>query len=409
MNSLEPAMQRKKIPALVAGLLVLQLVAVLAFVLPAHKPEPHGVPVGVVGAPASALEHDQAFDVRTYASEADAEAAIKDREVYGALVAPERRMLVASAASPVVAQSLTQLASTQGATARDVVAIDDDDPRGATLNALFLPLIIVSLPAALLVTHLGLRRRETLGTLGALAALGGLLVVAVVGPVLGLLPGPYLALAGVAALIILAMALPAAALARHLGPRGLGLAALTFLFVGNPGSGNATATELLPGFWRGIGPLLPPGAGGTALRNVAYFDGAALAGPLIVLLAFAAGGAALLMARRRPAPGHAHAAAAALDGGRGRRHRRPRPAGRHAGVVGVRAANGQQLADQGVHLEVAAVVEAPEGRDDLVPQRVPVVPAHAGRDQEAPPPVRATGLPPAPRGEVLGPAPEILR
>jgi hypothetical protein len=308
MNSSETTMERKKIPALVAGLLVLQLVAVLAFVLPAHKPEPHGVPVGVVGAPATALEHEAAFDVHTYAGTADAEAAIRDRDVYGALVAPERRMLVASAASPAVAQALTQLASEQGATVRDVVPIDADDPRGATLNALFLPFIIVSLPAALLVAHLGLRRRETLATLGGLAGLGGLLVAGVVGPVLGLLPGPYLALSGVAALVILAMALPAAGLVRLLGPRGLGLAALTFLFVGNPGSGNATATELLPGLWRGVGPLLPPGAGGTALRNVAYFDGAALAGPLAVLLAFALTGAALLLVRRRPARARAASA-----------------------------------------------------------------------------------------------------
>jgi hypothetical protein len=187
-----------------------------------------------------------------------------------------------------------------------VVPIDPDDPRGATLNALFLPLIIASLPAGLLLALLPLSRRALAGALTGVAVLGGTLVMALVGPVLGLVPGSLLALAGMAALIALAMALPTAALVRLVGPAGAGLTALVFLLIGNPGSGNASAPELLPGFWRAVGPLLPPGAGGTGLRNVAYFDGAALAGPLAVLLAFVVAGAALLLvgARRRPAAGH---------------------------------------------------------------------------------------------------------
>jgi hypothetical protein len=292
----------RKTTGLVAGVVVLQLVAVLAFVLPAHKPEPHGVPLGVVGPAAVERQLERsapgAFDVRAYPTSAAAEAAIRDRDVYGALLAREHRVLVASAASPAVAQALRQGPGAH-AEVRDVVPIDPDDPRGATLNALFLPLIIASLPAALLLAHLPLRRLALAGALGAVAVVGGMLVVAVVGPVLGLLPGSYLALSGIAALIVLAMALPAAALVRAIGPAGLGLAAIAFLLIGNPGSGNGTAPELLPGFWRAVGPLMPPGAGGTALRNVAYFDGAALGRPLAVLLAFALGGAALLFLSRR--------------------------------------------------------------------------------------------------------------
>jgi hypothetical protein len=295
----------------IAGVVLLQLVAVLAFVLPAHKPEPHGVPVGVVAAPPleRQLERagDGAFDVHAYRSAADAEAAIRDREVYGAVVPAAREVIVASAASPAVAQALRQELG-ERARVRDIVPVDPDDPRGATINALFLPLIIASLPAALALALSTRTRRALVGALGAMAALGGLLVVTLVGPVLGLLPGSVLALAAVAALIILAMALPTAALVRRFGPHGIAPAALTFLLIGNPGSGNASAPELLPGFWRAVGPLLPPGAGGSALRNVAYFDGAALTRPLLVLVGFAAAGAALLLAtRRQAATGHAAA------------------------------------------------------------------------------------------------------
>jgi hypothetical protein len=299
---------------IIVGVLLVQLVAVLAFVLPVHKPEPHEVPVGVVGVPAAAAQakldkaKPGAFDVRGYTSLGAAENGIRDREVYGALVPAERRVLVASAASPAVAGMLEQ-GPGKHAQVTDVVKVDKDDPRGATLNSLFLPLIIASIPAAALLATTRLSRRRLLGALGGLAVAGGLLVVAVVGPVLGLLPGPYLALSAVAALIILAMALPTAGLVRAIGAPGIGLGALTFLLIGNPGSGNGTAPELLPGFWRAVGPLLPPGAGGSALRNVAYFDGAALTRPLLVLAAFATFGTVLVLARRRPVALH-HAAPA---------------------------------------------------------------------------------------------------
>jgi hypothetical protein len=83
--------------------------------------------------------------------------------------------------------------------------------------------------------------------------------------------------------------------------------------LGNPASGAASAPQLLPDPWREGGQFLPAGAAGTALRNVAYFDGAALAKPLVVLVAFAVVGAVLLMAldRRRAAPAEAPAPAPA--------------------------------------------------------------------------------------------------
>jgi prepilin-type processing-associated H-X9-DG protein len=73
------------------------------------------------------------------------------------------------------------------------------------------------------------------------------------------------------------------------------LSAVVFLVIGNPASGNGTAPELLPGFWRWISQLMPAGAGGTGVRNISYFDGHALTRPLLVLVAYAALGAALVL------------------------------------------------------------------------------------------------------------------
>jgi prepilin-type processing-associated H-X9-DG protein len=316
-----PPNRNRRTAQLLAGLLAAQLLLVAAFVLPAHKPEPHGVPVGVAGPPAAAGAAERAltarggaFEVHRYADAVRARAAIERREVYGAVVPAERTVLVSSAASPAIAQLLAAGAAspagprppTTGAApqlrVRDVVPIAAADPRGATINLAFLPLIVICLPLVALLARLELRPARLLAALTGFAVLSGLLVVALIGGVLGALPGPYLALSAVAALIVLAVALPTAGFMRVLGAPGIGLGALLFLVIGNPGSGNATAPELLPGFWRVAGQLLPPGSGGQALRNVAYFDGHALAQPLLVLGAWALLGAALLLVARRRAP-----------------------------------------------------------------------------------------------------------
>ena len=313
--------RNRRTALIVAALLLAQLLLVAAFVLPAHKPEPHGVPIGVAGpAPAVAAAErglaarNDAFEVHRYADATRAQAAIERREIYGALVPAQRTLLVSSAASPAVAQLLaTGAANPAGGgpaaagpgaepRVRDVVPIAEADPRGAAINLAFLPLIVVCLPLVALLGRLELSPTRLLAALAAFAALSGLLVVALIGGALGALPGSYLALSAVAALIVLAVALPTAGFMRVAGPPGIALGALLFLLIGNPGSGNATAPELLPGFWRVTGQLLPPGSGGQALRNVAYFDGHALAQPLLVLGAWALLGGVLLLAARRRTP-----------------------------------------------------------------------------------------------------------
>ena len=55
------------------------------------------------------------------------------------------------------------------------------------------------------------------------------------------------------------------------------------IFVGNPLSAAASAPEMLPQPWGDVGQFLPPGAGVSALRSVAFFDGAAAGTPILVL------------------------------------------------------------------------------------------------------------------------------
>jgi hypothetical protein len=287
---------------LAVGLVAVLALFAAAFVLPSHKPEPHHVPFGLVGpsSVANALERKRpgALDIKQYASESEARHAILHREVYGALLVEDRgsqRLLIASAASAAVAQMLRAAAEQRGTVeVEDVKPFVSEDPRGSTLNSLFLALIIASSIAVLGLTSAGLRGSKLIGAIALFAVLGGLTIAGLVAEGMGALPGSYLALSAVTALTILAVALPTAGLQGLLGQAGGALGGLFFVLLANPASGNASAPELLPGFWRAISQFMPPGAGGTSLRNTGYFDGNALLQPLLVLSAYAALGVLLV-------------------------------------------------------------------------------------------------------------------
>ncbi|MGW4646617.1 ABC transporter permease [Kitasatospora sp. NPDC004289] len=308
---LPPTPRRIAVVCLVVPLLV--AFALWAFAWPAARLAPHDLPVGVAGPAAATAEvkeqlaHRQgAFEIHEYADGPAARAAIEQREVYGALVVGPQgpELYTASAAGPVVAQ-LLQSASGGRAAVTDVVAAPAADPRGAVLGAGLLPLVLAGIASGALVTVLRLRGASAIGALLGAAALTGLVAVAVGHAWLGALSGNWLAEAGVFGLTALAVGATAAGLASLIGMPGIGITALLMVLVGNAFSGITSAPEMLPGAARVIGAQLPPGAAGSALRSVAYFDGAAAGRPLLTLALWAGLGLAvvgLVAARRRAAP-----------------------------------------------------------------------------------------------------------
>jgi hypothetical protein len=306
------------IPVVVALILTL-------FAWPQAELEPRGVPIGVVGGEeeANALEEQLAaegdFDVDAYSDEAAAREAIEDRDIYGAFVpSPEgMTVLTASAASPLIAQALATVAEAAASPAApegqapavevvDVVPADPDDPRGSAFNASVLPLLIAGLLTGILVaetiTPPGFRQ---IGALLLASALAGLAAVLIAQAWLGILGGGWLANAAVLSLMVLAIASVVAGLMALLGLPGIGVAAVLMVLLGNPWSGLGTAPELLPPPTGDIGQLLPPAAGGQALRDTAFFDGAALGGHIAVLFAWVAIGLALVGVGARRAGGAA--------------------------------------------------------------------------------------------------------
>jgi hypothetical protein len=95
-------------------------------------------------------------------------------------------------------------------------------------------------------------------------------------------------------LTVLAIASVVAGLAALLGRRGLALGAVTM--VGNAFSAASSAPQMLPQPVGAIGQLLPPGAGANLLRSTGFFDGAAAAGHVAVLVGWVLVGLAALIA-----------------------------------------------------------------------------------------------------------------
>jgi hypothetical protein len=211
-------------------------------------------------------------------------------------------VLTASAASPAVAQLLTQSAGQMTAVrlpVRDIVPADQNDPHGAAFGAMLLPLVVTSILAGALLTLTVSSAGWRLGGLVLFGASGGAAVAAVAKTWLAILPGSYLALAGMLGLIALAVAATVTGLGSLAGragkpPVGVGLGAAIMFALGNPFSGATSAPELLPRPWGTIGQWLPPGAGATLLRAAGYFDGARAGQPWAVLAAWAGAGIALV-------------------------------------------------------------------------------------------------------------------
>ena len=182
----------------------------------------------------------------------------------------------------------------------DVVAAPAADPRGAVLGSSIMPLAIAGVAAGAAVSLLRLRgARAGVALLGVSVAVG-LLATAVTDSWLGALTGDWWSEAGTVALTVLAIGAPVAGLAALIGTPGIGLGALLMVLLGNPFSGVTSAPELLPRPIGVIGQLLPPGASGSLLRSVAFFDGAAASGAALTLGVWAVLGlAAVLVGGRR--------------------------------------------------------------------------------------------------------------
>jgi hypothetical protein len=320
--------------SVVTGIAALQALMVIAFAWPAAHTAPRDVPL-VVSGPAAAVASltagiersaPGAFDIAAVPDATAAEAALRDRDAYGAVLVEadgSPRVLVASAASAQVTQTIEALGRSLNGVdepvVQDVVPASADDPRGGTLGAGLLPLVMTSVVAGALLTLLVRSNGARLAGLVGLSVVGGAVVGFIDHVVLGGIEGAYLADAAVIGLMVLAISSTVVGIAVSVGRIGIPVTALVMMLLGNPLSGATSAPEMLPQPWGAFGQLLPPGAGASALRSVAFFDGAGAGSSLAVLTAWSVLGLGLLgvatmRSRRATASGQRSLAAAPSDG-----------------------------------------------------------------------------------------------
>jgi hypothetical protein len=285
---------------IVAGGLALLFAFTAIYVAAFHAPRPKGFDVGAVGSAAdagrlqSALDRDArgAFDVRAYATESQARAALLDTDVH-AVVAGDR-VLVAQALGLAPTDSVTRALQTAApaATVEDLRPLPPSDSRGLSSLFTVIGTVIPSLVFGALLSVFGraIPARARWAAVVAYAVGAGLVVAFNVEVLVDAFDGHFLAVAAVGALLALAVAAAAHGLGHLGGPVGIVTAILLLLLVGVSSAGGAVTYQFEPGFYGAVSQLLPPGAALTATRNVEYFDSAATLVPVLVLGAWAAGG-----------------------------------------------------------------------------------------------------------------------
>jgi hypothetical protein len=322
-------------PKAVALVLVPALVLMLAFAFSYigafHEPLPHRVSLAVVGPPAVAEQLSRLpgdpLDARQASSRAEAMSQIDDRKVYGAYEVASNRLLVASAANRATAialeETFNRIAAARGRPAvriTDVKPLPPNDSNGTAAFYAMIAWVFGGYIASTLIGMIGSARSRSrqraaarIGALAGFAVIGGILSVVMLRAAFGVFSGHVFALCAIAALTIFASGAAAAGIQAAAGPAGTGLVILVLVILGNSASGGPFARPLLPGLWRTIGGLLPPGASVDLTRSALFFDGARIAGPILVLIVWAGVGTllALALGGRIMDPADAEAAAAA--------------------------------------------------------------------------------------------------
>jgi hypothetical protein len=294
--------------------LVLMLTFAFFYVGAFHEPTPHHVPLAVVGPPTVAAQLNrlpgQPLDARRASSRADALSQINDRKVYGAYEAATNRLFVASAANRATAVALEQVfdrvAAAQNrppARVTDVKPLPLSDPNGTAAFYAVIAWVFGGYIGATLIGLIGSprstsRRRAAarVGALGGFAIVAAILSVVMLRVCFDTFSGHVVAMCAIGALTVFAGGAATAGIQAAAGPAGTGLVILVFVILGNSASGGPFARPLLPGLWRTIGGVLPPGASVDLARSALFFDGARIVGPILVLVVWAALGTALALA-----------------------------------------------------------------------------------------------------------------
>ncbi len=288
------------------GVTVVSAVFITSFIGGLHAPGPRSVPVGLVGSPARAStvgaalgrRAPGAFTITSYPSVAAARSAIGGRSIDAALVPgpTAQHLLVASAVSEAETTAIIKAFSAGAAHAhvplvvQNIRPLHPSDPQG--LSMLFFVIALVAPSLAFgnqIINRIGTRLNEFwhLGMITVYAVIVAAVATAIADAGIGALTGAPWAIYGVGVLLAFAAAAMGAAAQRWGGMLGFLVVLLLFVPVGISSSGSTLGPRMITPWYASVGRALLPGAGQSAVRNVTYFNGNAVTGPLLILSAWA--------------------------------------------------------------------------------------------------------------------------
>jgi hypothetical protein len=279
-----------------------------------HNPTPHNVKVAIIGPPEQTTAMIEAlapsvagsFKISQIATTEEAQRAIRDRKVFGALELTTPPTLYyasgnGSGVNGAVQGLFRSLAAQQGQplTIVDLVALPKGDLSG---TGIFYFAIICTLAGYLTVTVLG----QSAPNLDPLVRLGLIAGIAIFAPVVIYLIGGVgmgifdvsaskaVALIAIGALYAFGIGVVARALQLILGQAAVIAMMTIFVFLNFPSSGGAIQYEMLPSFWRFFNHFWIGASLVGALRSLLFFDNQDLWKHLAVLLAWIVGWLAVL-------------------------------------------------------------------------------------------------------------------
>jgi len=304
------------------------LIFMLSFGFADHAPAPHGVRLAV-SAPAPFTRELSAeladtepggFSVVAEPSGQAVAGSVRAQSAAGGLVAgPTGPVTIVTAGAAGASQQQTITAAlTKAATAfhrqarpLDLAPLPANDRVGLGVFVFEIGLLVPSLIGGIGLFLVGRRFRIwwRIAAAAVYAALVACVSVLVLDVIYGALTGAGAELIGVGAFGALTFVAFVAACQAVVGLPGTGLAALSFVFVGNAVSGGSLPFAFLPDGFRQIAPWLPNSAIVSAAREVVYLPDVGLGHPLLVLGIWLAGSLAVLflvdllhLAERRHAP-----------------------------------------------------------------------------------------------------------
>ncbi|MER6784126.1 ABC transporter permease [Streptomyces sp. NPDC000658] len=290
----------------VAIVLAIGSIFVSVFLAAFHAPRPHDLPVAVVGT-TQRLEQISGglelglpggFEVKRYPDATAARHALQDRKVYAAYVTGPRKsaeLLYAGANGPSVTSTVTgafsgvATASGDRLTVQDVVPASAGDTRGMSVFYAGFGVVLAGFLFGMMTYQMAprLEYRWRLASLASFSVLAGALVATMAGSLgFSALPGPFLGIAGVIALMAAAVGSATMMFMRLFGRAGMSLAAVVLLTFGNSTSGGTLPTAYLPGWLHPLSEILPVGVGVRAVQGLSHFNNDGLTAGVVVLVAW---------------------------------------------------------------------------------------------------------------------------